>query len=101
MCLVLSRQREHTRLIPLLFFFFFIQLLLEYDDQSWDQREWTNIHQTGVFHVFLIEHDLWWANQQQHQLWPALVRLSSFSVLLYYRKCSLQRVKLAGRSFSD
>lgn len=49
-----------------------LQLLLEYDDQSWDQREWTHIHQTGVFHVFLVEHDLWWAGTQQ-QLCPALV----------------------------
>ncbi|KZS12096.1 JmjC domain-containing Histone demethylation 2C-like protein [Daphnia magna] len=48
-----------------------LQLLLEYDDQSWDQREWTHIHQTGVFHVFLVEHDLWWAGTQQ-QLCPAL-----------------------------
>ena len=50
-----------------------LQLLLEYDDLSWDQREWTSIHQTGVFHVFLVEHDLWWAEAQQ-QLCPALVR---------------------------
>jgi hypothetical protein len=53
------------------FIFFAMQLLLEYDDQSWDQREWTHIHQTGVFHVFLVEHDLWWAGTQQ--LSPALV----------------------------
>ncbi|KAI9562039.1 hypothetical protein GHT06_013004 [Daphnia sinensis] len=48
-----------------------LQLLLEYDDQSWDQREWTHIHHTGVFHVFLVENDLWWAGTQQ-QLCPAL-----------------------------
>lgn len=52
-----------------------LQLLLEYDDQSWDLREWTCIHQTGVFHVFLVEHDLWWAGTTQQQLCPALVFL--------------------------
>ena len=65
-----------TGLIDFLFFSLSLslQLLLEYDDLSWDQREWTSIHQTGVFHVFLVEHDLWWAEAQQ-QLWPALVIL--------------------------
>lgn len=53
------------------------QLLVEYDDQSWEQREWISVHQDDALHVFLVEHDLWWAPQPaDQQLFPALVRIS-------------------------
>ena len=80
----------HLALTYLFFFGLTLQLLLEYDDQHWDQREWISIHQPGLFHVFLVEHNLWWApfdntktgqssstDKSALHLWPALVNISS------------------------
>lgn len=78
-----------------------LQLLVEYDDQSWDQREWINVHHDDAFHVLLVENDLWWApsavqgqhhgdQDGRHQLWPALVREQSFSNIDKKKKLTSQ-----------
>ncbi|KAF2364154.1 hypothetical protein FHG87_005093 [Trinorchestia longiramus] len=62
-----------------------IAVLVEYDDVSWQRREWVSVYQRGAFQVFLLEHTLVYApraaggaalHRQQrtpaHQLHPAL-----------------------------
>ena len=61
-----------------------LQLLLEYDDVSWEQREWSTVHQPGAFHIFLVENDLCWAPFEKVPagsstgLFPALVMTMIF-----------------------
>ena len=79
-----------------------LQLLLEYDDVSWEQREWSTVHQPGAFHIFLVENDLCWAPFEKVPagsstgLFPALVMTMIFFdgfffvVVVYFEFLQLQ-----------
>lgn len=61
---------------------FFLQVLVEYDDVEWHRREWISIYKEGLFHLFLVEQGLSWAERkdpfapsQSKVLWPALVSM--------------------------
>ena len=58
-----------------------LQVLVEYDDVEWHRREWISIYKDRMFHAFLVEHSLFWAEREDPlstsgtctALWPALV----------------------------
>ncbi len=68
--------------------FVYFQVLVEFDDRSWDRREWIKIH--DIFQIFLVENTINWAlrtglppseadrhpsSAQDKHYWPALVSL--------------------------
>ncbi|CAG9835995.1 unnamed protein product [Diabrotica balteata] len=61
------------------------QILVEYDDVEWQRREWICPHKDGLFHLFMVEQVLVWANRRDpfspshgSVLWPSL----TFSALV-------------------
>lgn len=63
-----------------MWYYFYLQVLVEYDDVEWHRREWISIYKEGLFHLFLVEQGLSWAERkdpfaptQSKVLWPALV----------------------------
>lgn len=59
---------------------FLLQVLVEYDDVEWHRREWISVYKEGLFHLFMVEQGLYWAERtdpftSSHStvLWPALV----------------------------
>lgn len=66
-------------------------MLVEYDDVEWHRREWISIYKEGLFHLFLVEQGLSWADRkdpysptQTKVLWPAIVSILFILYLLYY-----------------
>ncbi|XP_076257984.1 lysine demethylase 3 isoform X2 [Rhynchophorus ferrugineus] len=54
-----------------------LQVLVEYDDVEWQRREWINIYRDNLFHLFLVEQALVWADRRDPfnpgtAVWPAL-----------------------------
>ncbi|XP_060527245.1 probable JmjC domain-containing histone demethylation protein 2C isoform X2 [Cylas formicarius] len=56
-----------------------LQVLVEYDDAEWQRREWMSVYRENLFHVFLVEQALVWADRRDPVkpsngtvLWPAL-----------------------------
>ncbi|KAF7267830.1 hypothetical protein GWI33_018957 [Rhynchophorus ferrugineus] len=53
------------------------KVLVEYDDVEWQRREWINIYRDNLFHLFLVEQALVWADRRDPfnpgtAVWPAL-----------------------------
>ncbi|XP_017771380.1 PREDICTED: probable JmjC domain-containing histone demethylation protein 2C, partial [Nicrophorus vespilloides] len=56
-----------------------LQVLVEYDDVEWHRREWISIYKDSLFHVFMVEQALCWAERTSDPfahtkgslLWPA------------------------------
>lgn len=51
---------------------------MEYDDVEWQRREWISVYRDNLFHLFLVEQALVWADRRDPfshgtVLWPALV----------------------------
>lgn len=60
------------------------QVLVEYDDLNWQRREWIQVYKEGLFHMFLVEQGLFWAERidpytsaKAKILWPALVSIQN------------------------
>lgn len=57
--------------------YFILQILVEFDNQDWQKREWVRVH--DLFQIFLVEHTVIWAerdhpeNSKESLFWPALV----------------------------
>ena len=63
------------------FYAFYFQVLIEFDDIDWTRREWIRVH--DIFQLFLVEHTLVWAerpdpDKPKHSVsWPGLVSTTS------------------------
>lgn len=59
--------------------FIVLQILVEFDDQDWQKREWVRVH--DIFQIFLVERTVIWAerddpeNPKEYLFWPALVSI--------------------------
>lgn len=82
LCLNTYVNKTKILLIYIYMFFFVFQVLVEYDDVEWHRREWISVYREGLFHLFMVEQGLHWAERtdpfcpsplRSTVLWPALV----------------------------
>lgn len=66
-------------------------MLVEYDDLDWRRREWINVYKEDLFHIFMVEQALMWAQRKDpftktHDtvLWPGLVSIQKFSTNIVF-----------------
>lgn len=66
-------------------------MLVEYDDLDWRRREWVNVYKEDLFHIFMVEQALMWAQRKDPftkthvtVFWPGLVSIKYFSTSFVY-----------------